>query len=111
MKETWWMESRTCFQEQTKSFWIWYNLAHGFIWALETASAGEDAWEMPSHLQMFLYCLICFVPAIVFVLPGSGEVGDYDYKAEQFNINSNRIYVKYQVHPAPRSTQWCLLCT
>jgi len=45
---------------------------------------------MQSHLEMFLCCLICFVPAIiVFVLPGSAEVGDYDYKAEQFNINSN----------------------
>lgn len=65
---------------------------------------------MQSHLQMFLHCLICFVPAItVFVLPGSAEVSDDDYKAEQFNINSSCIYVKYQVQPAPMSAQWCLL--
>lgn len=59
---------------------------------------------MESHLQMFLYCLIWLLRAIiVFVLPGSAEVCDYDYKAEQFN--SNCIYIKYQVHPTPRSTQ------
>lgn len=61
---------------------------------------------MQSHLQMFLYCLMYFVPAIIaLIFTGSAEVGDYDYKAEQFKMNSNGMYVTYQVHPAPRSTQ------
>lgn len=64
---------------------------------------------MQSHLQMFLYCLLCFVPAIiVFILPASAEADVYDYKGEWFNINTDCTYVKYQVYPAPRSTQWCL---